>query len=43
MGARFLEEGELHDLFELETTTVENLVMYMYKWSFSISSKYVDN
>ena len=43
MTARFLEEEELHQLFEMEKTTVENLVLYMYKWIFSISSKYVHN
>jgi hypothetical protein len=43
MTARFLEEEELHQLFEMEKTAVENLVLYMYKWIFSISSKYVHN
>ena len=38
----FIEE-ELHQLFHIEERTIENIVLYMYKWKFSQNSRFVDN
>jgi hypothetical protein len=41
--AHLLEDHELHDLYQVEERTVENIVLFMYKWSFSKSARYIDN
>ena len=41
--AQFLEDPELHGIFEISKVDIENLVLYMYKWVFSQSAKYIDN
>lgn len=42
-AALLLIEEELHELFHIEERTIENIVLYMYKWKFSRNSRFVDN
>jgi hypothetical protein len=41
--ARLLEDEDLHSIFDVCTRNIENIVLYMYKWSFTKSIKYVEN
>ena len=41
--AAFLEDEAVHQLYHIQEKTIENIVLYMYKWVFSKNSKYLHN